>query len=91
MWTVGWVDPGDKWMMVTTLWISFWIQTRLISIVSKPIKVVVVVVVVVILVVCFFCQEKLGPKKILSKRNSCPKRPKILGSKTVLDEYFVQN
>ena len=34
-------------------------ETRLISNVSKPIKVVVVVVAIVVV---FFCQKKLGPK-----------------------------
>ena len=45
--------------------------TRLVSIVSKPIKVVVVVVVIVF------------AKKILIKNNPCPKtfRPKSVGSK----------
>ena len=44
------------------------IQTRLISIVSKPTKVVIVVVVVVIVFVVFV-KKKFGPKK---------SRPKIL-------------
>ena len=44
---------------------SFDVFTRLISIVSKPIKVVVVVVVIVVVV---FVKKKLGPKKF------CPKR-----------------
>ena len=50
-------------------------ETRLISIVSKPIKVVVVVIVV-------FVEKKLGKNIFLSKKNPCPKnlRPKSVGS-----------
>ena len=51
-------------------------DTRLFSIVSKPIKVVFVVVVV-------FAKNRLGPKKFGSKNNPFPKnlRPKSVGSK----------
>ena len=45
-------------------------QTRLISIVSKPIKVVIVVVVIVVVV---FVKVKLGQKIFWSKSNPCPK------------------
>ena len=55
-------------------------RTRLISIVSKPIKVVVVVVVIVVVA---FWKKKLGPKTCWSKNNPWPKnfRPNSFGSK----------
>ena len=45
-------------------------KTRLISIVSKPIKVMVVVVVVIVIVVVKKMEgpNKFGPKKFLSKK-----------------------
>ena len=46
-------------------------MTRLISIVSKPIKVVIVVVVIVLVV---FVKEKLGLKLFDPKVNPCPKK-----------------
>ena len=53
-------------------------KTRLISIVSKPIKVVVVVIVVVSV-------KKNSPNNFWSKNKSCPKnfRPKSVGSKKI--------
>ena len=47
-----------------TIW-----TTRLISIVSKPIKVVIVVIVIVV-----FVKVKLGLKNFWFKSNSCPKK-----------------
>ena len=49
----------DGWAWWSKGIIKFLANTRLISIVSKPIKVVVVVVAIVVV---FFCQKKLGPK-----------------------------
>ena len=60
-------------------------KTRLISIVSKPIKVMVVVAIVVLLVV--FVWKKLGPKNCWSKKNLGPKksRPQNFGNKKISD------
>ena len=49
--------------------LSFRHFTRLISIVSKPMLIVVVVVVIDVV----FVKKILGPKKILVKKDPCPK------------------
>ena len=59
-------------------------RTRLISIVSKPIKVLVVVVVIVVIVVIVVVQKLFDPKTIHVEKSLCLKLldPKNLGQKS---------